>query len=96
MAKSRFIATILLLGSSCAYLTTADAPNVLLVFPGSVAPKQITTWYSRRRQSNPSARQRDWGQRVYLRFGPSTSRYEDYRLVAAVIKIPGYAVDRWD
>jgi hypothetical protein len=37
MAKSRFIATIVLLGSSLAYLTTADAPNVLLVFPASVA-----------------------------------------------------------
>jgi hypothetical protein len=42
---------------ACAYLTTADAPNVLLVFPASVA--EADHHMVHRRQSNPSARQRD-------------------------------------
>jgi len=43
MAKSRFIATILLPSPlGCAYLTTADASNLLLLFPLSFA-EAITT-----------------------------------------------------
>ena len=38
MAKSRFIATILLPSApACAYLTTGDASNLLLIFPISFA-----------------------------------------------------------
>src|SRR5439155_21518932 len=66
---------------ACAYLTTADASNLLLVFPVSFAEAHhhMAQPYAAPEPICPPARLMNYStstQRVYLRFGPSTSRNE--------------------
>src|SRR5262245_11843524 len=94
MAKSQFIATILLLGSSLRvsnYRRRAEC-----------APRLPS---ERRRSRSPHGTAVGGNQThlpasatnevVELGTARVSAFWADYRLAAAVIKIPGYAVDRW-
>ena len=100
MAKSRFIAT-LLLGSSLRvsnYRRRAEcAPRLPSERRRSRSPHGTAVGDNQTHLPASATNEVvELGTARVSAFWAEHSRDEHYRLAAAVIKIPGYAVDRWD